>query len=121
AKCVSLLCRGLDMKVGSKERVAIAFREGGESLAFRPVAEPPSILPRGDDLVYFEIDSNPRSEWLWREVLQTEKLAIQFNRMMTSGDSVNADGARVLRMKLGEALHELEFTLYAVPPEKAPA
>jgi type VI secretion system protein ImpJ len=119
--CVRLLCRGLDMKVASKDEVARAFTKGGDSLAFVPVTEPPSILPRGE--VYFEIDRNPQSDRLWRNALQTEKLAIQFNRIMTTdaGDAANADGDSVLRMKLGETVHEFEFTLYAVPPEKRSA
>jgi len=35
-----------------------------------------------------------------------------------TGDSANADGDSVLRMRFGEAVHELELTLYAVPPEQ---
>ncbi len=117
---VRLLCRGLDMKVASKDRVGLAFMRGGDSLAFVPVKDPPPILPRGPNLVYFEIDRKPQSEPLWREVLQTEKLAVQFNRTMKAdtGDSANADGDSVLRMRFGEAVHELELTLYAVPPEQ---
>ncbi|HEX5271340.1 MAG TPA: type VI secretion system baseplate subunit TssK [Gemmataceae bacterium] len=116
-ECVRLLCGRLDMKVASKERVARAFTTGGDSLAFVPVRDPPVILPRGPQLVYFEIDRKPQAEPLWREALQTEKLAIQFNRTMKA-ESADADGGSLLRMKFGDSVQELEFTLYAVPPEQ---
>ena len=60
--CVRLLCRGLDMKVASKERVAQAFTRGGDSLTFVPVKDPPTILPRGPTWSISQIDRQPQAE-----------------------------------------------------------
>jgi type VI secretion system protein ImpJ len=121
--CVQLLCGRLDMKVGSKDQVGLAYTRGGDSLVLVPVPDPPAILPRDANLVYFGINRTPHTEPLWKGVLQSEKLAIQFNRTMRAdeGEAVNLDGDSILHMKLGETVQWLEFTLYAVPPEGEPA
>jgi type VI secretion system protein ImpJ len=117
-RCVQHICWGLDMKVGTKDQVGRAFTEGGPSLVFAHVPDPPAILPRDPNLVYFRINRTPDTEYLWTGVRQSENLAIQFNRRMWAdqGEAVNVDGASILRMKLAETVERLEFTLYAVKP-----
>jgi type VI secretion system protein ImpJ len=116
AACAGLLQGGrLDMKVASVDRVEEIYRRGEPGLLFRHVSQPPTVLPAGPELVYFEIQRTPDTEPIWLEVLRSGKLAVQLNKTHMTG---NKNGEQVLKIAIGGATHRMEFTLYAVPPER---
>jgi type VI secretion system protein ImpJ len=117
ATCAGLLRGGLDMKVGSADRVARIFETGEAALVFRHMPQPPTVLPSGPDVVYFQVERTPQTEPVWLEVLRSGKLAVQLNKMSMTG---NKNGEHVLKITSSGGAHRLEFTLYAVPPDREP-
>ncbi len=116
--CVKMLQQGiLDMKVGSPEVVAAMFTGGKKGLDFRRAASPPSALPTGGDLVYFQIERAPQTEQVWADVLRSGRLAMHLNRTIMAE---NTNGESVVKISYGGAVHRLEFTLYALPPDQGP-
>lgn len=97
--CVELLgARGIDMKVGSSDRVESIYRMGDVGLKFSHVPGPslPQALPRDKGLTYFEINrEQQQSEWQYVERSLT--LAIRFNESRVVG---NIDGQELINLRL---------------------
>jgi type VI secretion system protein ImpJ len=113
-ECKQLLSpRGLDMKVGSSDKVDELFMRGIPGLNFELTTRPPSALPKG--WAYFQInrDVNPTQ---WSSVDLTGKLAIRLNENLIAG---RIDGQRELtiRRPSGESL-TLKLMLFVLPLER---
>ncbi len=119
-ECNRLLTRSnaLDMKIGSSDRVEQIFVRGEAGLRFTLSPRPPRALPLRPGLTYFQVsrESQPKE---WENVQRELTLAIRLNENRIAG---KIDGQRQLsiRTESGQNL-SLEFTLYVVPQEKAPA
>jgi type VI secretion system protein ImpJ len=113
-ECVRLLTRpgGLDMKVGSSDRVDQLFRLGQAGLKFTHAAQPPTALPRRPGLLYFQIGrESQQAEWL--NVQKSLSLAVRLNETRIAG---KIQGQRRLTISTGGGqMTTLQFTLFAVP------
>jgi type VI secretion system protein ImpJ len=104
--CVRLLKPGgLDMKIGSSERVDKIFQFGQAGLTFAYCAVPPRALPGGSGVVSFQIKHEQKSL----------TLAIRLNERGIVG---NIEGQRILTVRMGAQTTPLQFTLYVVRSEK---
>jgi type VI secretion system protein ImpJ len=115
-ECIRLLTRsvGLDMKIGSSERVDEIFRLGEAGLKFAHSPRPPRALPQSQGLVYFQVNrDSPQQEWA--RVQRSLTLAVRMNEKLIDGD---IQGQRVLRIKSGSQITTMQLTLYVVPGEK---
>jgi type VI secretion system protein ImpJ len=114
-ECVRLLTRpghqGLDMKIGSSERVDEIFRLGEAGLKFAHSPRPPRALPQAPGLVYFQI-SRESQQLEWARVQRSLALAVRLNENLVVGD---IQGQRVLKVKAGSQVTTLQFTLYVAP------
>jgi type VI secretion system protein ImpJ len=114
--CIKLLTRGgLDMKIGSSERVDEIYRLGQAGLKFAHSPRPPRALPALSGLVYFQVSRDSQQEE-WQNVQRTLTLAIRLKEHLIAG---NIEGQRVLAIKTGgQATAKMQFTLYVVKQEK---
>lgn len=113
-ECVRLLTRpgGLDMKVGSSERVDQLFRLGQAGLKFTHTPQRPTALPLRPGLIYFQIGrESQQAEWL--NVQKSLSLAIRLNETRVAGKI--QDQRRLTINTGGGQTTTLQFTLYAVP------
>jgi type VI secretion system protein ImpJ len=113
-QCVHLLTRGLDMKIGSSERVDEIFRQGQAGLRFTYSSYPPRALPVQPGLIYFQVDRESQAAE-WDKVQRSLSLAVRLNENLIVG---NIQGQRTLTIKVGGQTSTLQFTLYMVPPGK---
>jgi type VI secretion system protein ImpJ len=112
-ECVRLLTKpgGLDMKVGSSDRVDQLFRLGQAGLKFTHTPQRPAALPSRPGLIYFQINrESQQAEWL--NAQKSLSLAIRLNETRIAGKiqdqrrlTINAPGGQTT----------LQFTLFAVP------
>lgn len=102
-----LLNRGLDMKLGSSDRVDEIFRMGKAGLKFAYADRPPRSLPQRPGLVYFQIDRAAQTEE-WDAVKHSLALAIRLNENLITG---NIQGQRVLTINTGGQTLSLQFML----------
>jgi type VI secretion system protein ImpJ len=113
--CVRLLKPGgLDMKIGSSERVDKIFQFGQAGLTFAYCAVPPRALPGGSGIVYFQINRDAQKDE-WDHVQKSLTLAIRLNERGIVG---NIEGQRILTVRTGAQTTPLQFTLYVVRSEK---
>jgi type VI secretion system protein ImpJ len=113
--CVRLLKPGgLDMKIGSSERVDKIFQFGQAGLTFAYCAVPPRALPGGSGIVYFQINRDAQKDE-WDHVQKSLTLAIRLNERGIVG---NIEGQRILTVRMGAQTTPLQFTLYVVRSEK---
>ena len=116
--CIRLLTRsghqGLDMKIGSSERVDEIYRLGEAGLKFAHSARPPRALPQAPGLVYFQMNRESQLPE-WQRVQKSLAAAIRLNENLIVGD---IQGQRILRIKAGGQIVPMQFTLYVVPKEK---
>lgn len=112
-QCQRLLTSGLDMKIGSSERVDEIFRLGQAGLRFNYVGRPPRALPFQSGLIYFQVDRQAQQEE-WDMVERSLALAIRMNENLIVS---NIQGQRTLTIKVGNQSTTLQFTLYVVPNE----
>jgi type VI secretion system protein ImpJ len=103
-----LLTSGLDMKIGSSDRVDEIFRLGSAGLRFTYANHPPRSLPAQPGLVYFKVDRQSQAEE-WDKVQRSLTLAIRLNENLIIS---NIQGQRALSIKVGGQTTTLEFTLY---------
>ncbi len=115
-ECVKLLTRGgLDMKIGSSQRVDEIFQLGMQGLRFAHTPEPPRVLPKLNNLVYFQVDRQAQQEE-WQAVHKTLSLAVRLNQNRMVGE---IQGQREVRIRTeGEKTTSMAFTLYVVPKDK---
>ena len=104
---------GLDMKIGSSDRVDEIFRLGESGLKFAHTPRPPRALPQSPGLVYFQVSRDPQLEWA--RVQRSLTVAVRLNERIIDGD---IQGQRILRIKTGTQITTMQFTLYVVPGEK---
>lgn len=102
-----LLNRGLDMKIGSSDRVDEIFRMGKAGLKFTYADRPPRSLPQRPGLVYFQIDRSAQIEE-WDAVKHSLALAIRLNENLITG---NIQGERTLTINTGGQTLSLQFLL----------
>jgi len=114
-QCVHLLTRGLDMKIGSSDRVDEIFRLGQAGLRFNYTNHPPRALPAQPGLVYFQVDRGSQTEE-WDRVQRSLTLAVRLNENLIVS---NIQGQRTLTIKVDGQSSTLQFTLFVVPREKA--
>lgn len=112
--CDRLLTRGLDMKIGSSDRVDEIFRLGKAGLRFAYCSHPPRCLPAQPGLKYFQVDRASQAEE-WDKVQRSLTLAIRLNENLIVS---NIQGERTLTIKIGGQTTTLQFTLYVVPQEQ---
>jgi len=110
-QCVHLLSRGLDMKIGSSDRVDEIFRQGAAGLRFAYAEHPPRSLPSQPGLTYFRVDRESQREE-WDQVGRSLSLAIRLNENLIVS---NIQGQRTLSIRLGGQSTTLQFTLYVSP------
>lgn len=113
-ECVRLLTKpgGLDMKVGSSDRVDQLFRLGQAGLKFAHTPQSPAALPRRPGLIFFQISrESQQSEWL--NVQKSLSLAIRLNETRIAGKI--QDQRRLTINTGGGQMTTLQFTLFAVP------
>ncbi len=115
-ECIKLLTRspGLEMKLGSSERVDEIYRLGAPGLRFAHAPRPPRVLPTQAGLIYFSVDRNSQREE-WANVQKELSLAIRLNENRIAS---SIQGQRVLTIKTGGNNTTMQFTLYVVPQEK---
>jgi type VI secretion system protein ImpJ len=117
--CIRLLTRaghqGLDMKIGSSERVDEIFRLGEAGLRFAHSPRPPRALPQTAGLVYFQVNRESQLQE-WARVQKSLSLGVRLNENLIVGD---IQGQRILRIKSGGQMTTMQFTLYVVPKEKS--
>lgn len=113
-QCQRLLTSGLDMKIGSSERVDDIFRLGQAGLRFTYTPHPPRALPSQPGLIYFQIDRDAQSKE-WDTVGHSLTLAIRLNENLIVS---NIQGQRTLAIKVDGQSTTLQFTLYVVPHGK---
>src|SRR5262249_13358734 len=105
---------GLDMKIGSSDRVDEIFRLGESGLKFAHAPRPPRALPQNPGLVYFQVSRDPQLEWA--RVQRSLSVAVRLNERIIDGD---IQGQRILRIRTtGAQITTMQFTLYVVPGEK---
>jgi type VI secretion system protein ImpJ len=118
-ECIRLLTRpghqGLDMKIGSGERVDEIFRLGESGLKFAHSPRPPRALPQVPGLVYFQVNRESQQEE-WQNVQRSLTLAIRLNEARVVG---NIQGQRVLTIRTGASAGAgptapLQFTLFVL-------
>jgi type VI secretion system protein ImpJ len=102
-----LLNRGLDMKIGSSERVDEIFRLGQAGLKFAYADRPPRALPQRPGLCYFQIDRGAQTQE-WDAVKHSLALAIRLNENLISG---NIQGQRTLTINTAGQTLQLQFVL----------
>jgi len=110
-QCVRLLTRGLDMKIGSSDRVDEIFRQGAAGLRFTFAQHPPRTLPSQPGLTYFLVDRDSQREE-WDQVGRSLTLAVRLNENLIVS---NIQGQRTLSIRIGGQSTTLQFTLYVSP------
>jgi type VI secretion system protein ImpJ len=112
-ECVRLLTKegGLDMKIGSSDRVDAIYRKGEAGLRFTHVSHPPRALPLPPGQVYFQVLRAARDPE-WRHVQNSLTLAIRLKEELIAG---NIQGQRILTIRHGGQTAPLQFTLYVLP------
>ncbi len=115
-ECIRLLTRaGLDMKIGSSDRVDDIYRLGQAGLKFAHSARPPRVLPAAAGLVYFQVNRDSQQEE-WLNVQKSLTVAIRLKENLIAG---NIEGQKVLTIKTGgQTQTKMQFTLYVVNQEK---
>jgi type VI secretion system protein ImpJ len=113
-QCERLLTSGLDMKIGSSDRVDEIFRLGQAGLRFTYTPHPPRALPSQPGLICFQVDRGSQSDE-WDRVEHGLALAIRLNENLIVS---NIQGQRTLTIKVGGQTTTLQFTLYVVPHDK---
>jgi type VI secretion system protein ImpJ len=103
-----LLTSGLDMKIGSSDRVDEIFRLGRAGLRFTYANHPPRSLPVQPGLVYFKVDRQSQAEE-WDSVERSLTLAIRLNENLIIS---NIQGQRALSIKVGGQTTTLQFMLF---------
>jgi hypothetical protein len=89
------------------------FRRGAIGLKFTS-ANQPRVLPAKQELVYFQVfpESAPEE---WQNVRRTGSLAIRINEKRVVGTIADQESWII---NTGSQTSKLEFTLFAIPPEK---
>ncbi|QEH33051.1 hypothetical protein OJF2_15470 [Aquisphaera giovannonii] len=108
--CVELMGpRGIDMKVGSSDRIETIYRLGDLGLKFSHVPAPslPQALPRDKGLIYFEINREQQQNE-WQYVERSLTLAIRFNESKIVG---NIDGQETISLRLASEM-PFRFALF---------
>ncbi len=113
-QCEQLLTSGLDMKIGSSDRVDEIFRMGQAGLRFAYTSQPSRVLPSQPGLIYFRVDRESQSEE-WDRVERSLTLATRLNENLIVS---NIQGQRTLTIKIGGQSTTLQFTLYIVPKDE---
>jgi type VI secretion system protein ImpJ len=114
-ECIRLLGpRGLDMKIGSSERVDDLFRLGQRGLNFTHAQHPPRALPSPQGLTYFQVNRDSQQEE-WQFVQKSLTLAIRLNERRVEG---NIQGQQILKINTGSQTTTLQFTLYVIGREQ---
>jgi type VI secretion system protein ImpJ len=117
-ECIRLLTKsgrdGLDMKIGSSERVDEIFRLGEAGLKFAHAPRPPRALPTTPGLVYFQVNREA-SQREWAYVQKSLTVAVRMNERLIDGD---IQGQQVLRIRSGSHFTTMQFTLFVVPEKK---
>ncbi len=103
---------GLDMKVGSSDRVDQLFRLGQAGLKFTHTPQRPPVLPQRSGLIYFQVSGeSQQAEWL--QVQKSLSLAVRLNETRIAGKI--QDQRRLTINTGGGQMTTLQFTLFAVP------
>jgi type VI secretion system protein ImpJ len=109
-QCVELLAPGgIDMKVGSSDRIEKIYALGdlGLKLVHVPASKLPQALPREQGLTYFQINRE-QQQTEWQSVQQSKTLAIRFNETKIVG---NIDRQEVVNLRLATDMR-FRFSLF---------
>ncbi len=113
-QCADLLAKngGLDMKIGSSERVDHLYNQRLPGLVFDFVPQPPRALPIVPGLIYFQVRREAQ-ESEWKSVREKLTLAIRLNQARI-GESF--EGKNEVLIRTGAQSARLEFWLYVLEP-----
>jgi type VI secretion system protein ImpJ len=110
-ECIRVLGpKGIDMKIGSSDRVDDLFRLGQRGLIFTHAPLPPRALPSAQGLTYFQVSRDSQQEE-WQAVQRSLTLAIRLNERRVDG---NIQGQQILKVNTGTQTTTMQFTLYVV-------
>ena len=112
---------GLDMKIGSGERVDHIFERGRKGLEFTHTPTPPRVLPARPGLVFFQVNrESQKSEW--DEVQKSLTLAIRLNQnRIAVSPKGDIQGQQTITFKLGsQAAATMQFSLFLVQGDGSP-
>jgi type VI secretion system protein ImpJ len=116
-ECIRTLTRGgLDMKIGSSERVEEIFRFGIKGLSFSHCHRPPRALPNYPGLIYFQIARESQIEE-WQHVRKTLNLAIRLNELRVASD-IQGQKELTIRTRNNQTT-TMQFILYVIKEQKA--
>jgi type VI secretion system protein ImpJ len=119
-ECIRLLTRtgpgGLNMKMGSSDRVDDIFRLGRRGLDFVHSPRPPTVLPTRPDLVYFQVNRDSQQDE-WNHIKTSLTMAIRLSERLIAS---SIQGQRELTIRTEGGQTTMNFTLYVVPenPDK---
>ena len=111
-RCVELMgMGGIDMKVGSSDRIEKIYALGdiGLKLVHVPTLRLPQALPREKGLTYFQINRE-QQQVEWQHVVRSSTLAIRFNETKIVG---NIDRQEVVNLRLTTEMR-FRFSLFLI-------
>ena len=117
-RCVELMGGGgIDMKVGSSDRIEKIYALGdmGLKLVHVPNTRLPQALPRDSKLTYFQINRE-QQQAEWQHVVLSKTLAIRFNETKIVG---NIDRQEVVNLRLTSEM-QFRFSLFLLGAGSSP-
>jgi type VI secretion system protein ImpJ len=109
-ECQQLLTRSIDWMLGSADKVEQYMTLQRPGVKLKPVAQIPRALPSRGNWVYFQIK---REGDAWQHVQTTQTMGMRVKtEQIANLDSL--DGARRLRLAIGNQTYGLEFAVFAV-------
>ena len=117
-RCVELMGGGgIDMKVGSSDRIEKIYALGdmGLKLVHVPNTRLPQALPRDSKLTYFQINRE-QQQAEWQHVVLSKTLAIRFNETKIVG---NIDRQEVVNLRLTSEM-QFRFSLFLLGAASSP-
>jgi type VI secretion system protein ImpJ len=109
-ECLRLLGSRIYWKLGSADQVEQMFSNRAPGIRLIPVPQPPAVLPRRGNWLYFQIS---RDNDAWRHVQVTQTMAMRLQEEQIS-DLANLEGSRRIKIQADNEVFGLEFAVFAV-------
>jgi type VI secretion system protein ImpJ len=109
-ECLRLLGSRIYWKLGSADQVEQLFSNRAPGIRLIPVPQPPAVLPRRGNWLYFQIS---RDNDAWRHVQVTQTMAMRLREEQIS-DLANLEGSRRIKIQAENEVFGLEFAVFAV-------
>lgn len=101
---------GLDMKLGSSDRVDEIFRSASRGLLFAHATSPPGVLRKG--LTYLQVNRNAQP-LEWQNVQRSHNLAVRLNERLIDGELDKQETVKIRQPD--KSTVPLRLTLFLVP------